>query len=117
MNPFDYSLCNQTVTLYRKEQDRITRRVIRNAYFSGKITTPAESYGKSMEKKFLLIIPGNTEIRTGDRIYAGTGPMQVDWQRFVPAAEPALFEAGFTKPCFWEGSICHWEAGNRKETL
>ena len=114
MNPFDYSLCNQTVTLYRKTGER---RVIPNAYFSGKITTPTESYGKSMEKKFLLIIPGDCPLSPGDRVYAGIGPEQVDLKTFVPAAVPALFEAGFVKPCFWEGSICHWEAGNRKETL
>ena len=117
MNPFDYSLCNQTVTLYRRENGQVIRKVIFNAYFSGQIAVPTESFGKSKEKKFLLIIPGNREIRTGDRIYAGTGPKEVEWQNFVPALEPALFEASFAKPCFWEGRICHWEAGNRKETL
>lgn len=117
MNPFDYSLCNQTVTLYRKEGTQVRRRVIPNAYLSAKISTPAEAYGKSMEKKFLLIIPGDVSLCCGDRIYAGKGPEDVNWQRFVPAAEPALFEAGFVKPCFWEGEIVHWEAGNRKETL
>ena len=117
MNPFDYSLCNQTVTLYRKEGEKVVRRVIPNTYVSGRIAVPAESFGKSRSKTFLLIIPGNLEVKTGDRIYAGTGPAQVDWQRFVPALEPALFEVGFVKPCFWEGRICHWEVGNRKESL
>lgn len=114
MNPFDYSLCHQTVTLYRKTGERW---VIPNAYLSAKIAAPAEAYGKSMEKKFLLIIPGDSPLFPGDRIYAGIGPEEVEWKSFVPAAVPALFEAGFVKPCFWEGSITHWEAGNRKETL
>lgn len=114
MNPFDYSLCDQTVTLYRETGERW---VIPNAYLSAKITTPTEPYGKSMEKKFLLIIPGDFPLQPGDRIYAGFGPEETDWKSFVPAAVPALFEAGFVKPCFWEGVITHWEAGNRKETL
>ena len=117
MNPFDYSLCDQTVTLYRRENGEIFRWVIPNAYLSAKLTTPAEVYGKSMEKKFLLIIPGDLPLRPGDRIYAGIGAEEVDWNTFVPAAVPGLLEAGFVKPCFWDGSITHWEAGNRKETL
>ena len=117
MNPFDYSLCDQTVTLYRKTGKTISRWVIPNAYLSAKITTPAEFYGKSMEKKFLLIIPGESPICTGDRVYAGFGPENVNWQDFIPAAVPALFEASFAKPCLWDGRIVHWEAGNRKETL
>ena len=114
MNPLDYSLCEQTVTLYRQTGERW---VIPNTYLSAQIETPTEPYGKSMAKKFLLIIPGNFLLYPGDRIYAGIGPEEVQWQSFVPAAEPALFEAGYVKPCLWEGQITHWEAGNRKETL
>ena len=114
MNPFDYSLCDQTVTLYLETGERW---VIPNAYLSAKITTPTEPYGKSMEKKFLLIIPGDHPLSPGDRVYAGIGPEETDWKTFVPALVPALFEVSFAKPCYWEGSLTHWEAGNRKETL
>ena len=114
MNPFDYSLCDQTVTLYREGGERW---IIPNAYFSGKLSTHAEPYGKSRTKKFLLIIPGDHPISPGDRVYAGIGPEETDWKTFVPANVPALFEVSFAKPCYWEGSLTHWEAGNRKETL
>ena len=117
MNPFDYSLCGQTVTVYRKEGAGITRRVCRQAYLWVKISTPAENYGKSLEKTFRLIIPGDFPLQPGDRVFVGVGPDAVDWQSFLPALVPEVLECGFVKPCYWEGEITHWEAGNRKETL
>ena len=113
MNPFDYSLCDQTVTVYRGQQ----RQVAENCHLSRQISTPTESYGKSIEKKFLLIIPGDFPLQPGDRIYDGIGPMVVDWDTFIPALVPELYEVSFAKPCFWDGEVTHWEAGNRKETL
>ena len=71
-----------------------------------------------MEKKFLLIIPGDAfPLQSGDRIFAGIGPETVDWNQFLPANTPKLYEVSFAKPCYWEGELTHWEAGNRKETL
>lgn len=117
MNPFDYSLCRQTVTVYRKKGEEIFRKVAGNCYVSASVSTPAENYGKSKEKRFLLIIPGDFSLQPGDRIFAGIGPEKVDWQAFVPAAIRELYEVSFAKPCYWDGTITHWEAGNRKETL
>ena len=118
MNPLDYSLCQQTVTVYQKKGEAISRKIAENCYFSQNISTPTEPYGKSKEKKFLLMIPGEEiSLQPGDRIFAGIGPENVDWQTFLPALIPEVFEVSFAKPCFWEGSITHWEAGNRKETL
>ena len=114
MNPMDYSLCDRTVTVYRKGG---TRLVAENCYLSSSVSMPAEHYGKSMEKKFLLIIPGDFPLQPGDRIFTGIGPAEVTWDTFLPAVIPELYEVSFAKPCFWEGEITHWEAGNRKETL
>ena len=117
MSPLDYSLCNQTVPLYRKEGDEVKRQVLSDCYLSASVSTPTETYGKSLEKKFRLIIPGERPVYCGDRNYAGIGPEVADWNSFVPAAVPMLYEVSFAKPCFWEGEIAHWEAGNRKEHL
>ena len=117
MNPFDYSLCSQTVTVYRKAGEAISRQVAENCYLSCNNSTPTEAYGKSMEKRFLLIIPGDLPLQPGDRIFHGIGPEKVEWQTFVPAAVPELYEVSFVKPCVWDGEITHWEAGNRKEHL
>ena len=113
MNPFDYSLCDQTVTVYRGQW----RQVAENCHLSRQLSTPTENYGKSEEKKFLLIIPGDFPLQPGDRIYDGIGPTEVDWNTFIPALVPELYEVSFAKPCFWDGEVAHWEAGNRRETL
>lgn len=69
MNPLDYSLCCQTVTIYRKTGEKILRKVAENCYLSRQVSTPQAGYGKSMEKKFLLIIPGNAcPLQPGDRV-------------------------------------------------
>ena len=113
----DYSLCDETVTFYRKTEEGIHRRVLDGVRFIRQIAAPTESYGKSKEKKFLLIIPGDFPLRPGDRIFAGIGPEVTDWETFLPAAVEELYEISFVKPCYWDGELVHWEAGNRKETL
>lgn len=112
MNPLNYGLCRQTVTVYQKRGEEILRKLSEGSYFSASVSTPTEPYGKSRVKKFLLIIPGEEiTLRPGDRIFAGIGPEEVQWQAFVPAAVPEVFEVTFAKPCYWEGELSHWEAG------
>lgn len=113
----DYGLCDETVTHYRKEGGKILRKVLENTRLIRQTATPTEHYGKSKEKKFLLIIPGDFPLHPGERIFAGIGPEVTDWETFVPAAVEELYEISFVKPCYWEGELIHWEAGNRKETL
>ena len=117
MNPLDYSLCDETVTVYRRNEGRIRRQVADNARLIRQTATSTENYGKSMDKKFLLIIPGDFPLQPGDRVFAGIGPEMVDWENFVPAAVKELYEISFAKPCYWDGEVVHWEAGNRKENL
>lgn len=117
MNPLDYTLCSQTVTVYRKTGEEITRQVAENCHLSRQLSTPTGNYGKSMEKKFLLIIPRDFPLYPGDRIFDGIGPEKVIWEQFVPALVPELYEISFAKPCYWEGRIAHWEAGHKKEAV
>ena len=118
MNPLDYSLCDQTVTFYRKVGEEIQRKVAGNCHLSCKCRWTTENYGKSMEKKFLLIIPAGTiQPQPGDRIYAGVGPEQVDWERFLPALIPEVYEISYVSACYWDGEVVHWEAGHKKEAL
>ena len=113
----DYSLCDETVTIYRKTETEIIRVVLENARLIRKTLAPTESYGKSLEKKFWLIIPADFPLLLGDRVFAGTGPQVTDWKKFIPALVEELYEIGFVKPCYWDGELIHWEAGNGKETL
>ena len=109
MNPLDYSLCQQTVTVYQKKGEAISRKIAENCYFSQNISTPTEPYGKSKEKKFLLIIPGDFDLQPGDRIYDGIGPEEVEWQMFVPAFTDDLYEVGRVKKQQWENEVTHVE--------
>ena len=113
----DYSLCDETVTHYRRTERGITRQVLENTRLIRQIADPVEHFGKSRLKKFLLIIPGDFPLQTGDRIFAGIGPEVTDWETFLPAAVEELYEISFVKPCYWDGELVHWEAGNRKEHL
>jgi len=118
VNPLDYSLCDHTVTFYRKSGEEIQRKVADNCHLSCRCREATESYGKSMEKKFLLIIPaGGFTPEPGDRVYDGIGPEKVNWARFIPALVPALYEVSFVNPCCWDGEVVHWEAGHKKEAL
>ena len=111
MNPLDYSLCGKVVTLYRKQGETVIRQVVEGCYLACRQGSSTEIYGKSRLKQFLLIIPGDHPLQCGDRIYDGVGPENVDWQQFLPATVPEVYEAGYVRPCFWEGRIAHWEAG------
>lgn len=117
MNPLDYSLCSQTVTIYRKRADEILRQVAENCHLASKTVRNTENLGKSMAKKFLLIIPGEADLQPGDRVYEGIGPEEVQWETFLPVRVAQLYEVSYVKPCYWEGEIAHWEAGHKKEAV
>ena len=114
--PMDYSLCCQTVTVYRKVGDTIQRQVADNCYLQVEDVQKEYLAGGMAERKFLLVMPGQTQlIHPGDRIYDGIGP-EVDvqqWPMFIPATVPQLVEAEYVKPFHWEGQLCHVEAGRR----
>ena len=110
MNPFDYSLCRQTVTLYGMREGQLHRQVVRSCYFAPAHIQRTELTGKSRLKKFLLIIPGNGDVQPGDRIYDGIGPETVDWGSFLPDLSPQVYEIGSVKPCLCDGEVCHIRA-------
>ena len=116
MSPLDYTLYCQTVTLYRLHDGNVQRQVAQNCYLQREDRSPTEIYGKSRRKDCLLIIPGDAlQPQPGDRVYAGIGPEQILWEQFLPALVPEVYELSYARPCCWEGSVTHWEAGSRKE--
>lgn len=114
--PLDYSLCNKTVTVYRYENGQVQRRVIRNAFFQWQLQQSYDTFGKQLKTAFLLILPGKEEsVYPGDRIVGGTGPVITagQWQDFIPEKYTGLAEVSYVKPCYWDGEICHYEAGRK----
>lgn len=113
--PLDYSLCNQTVTVYRLAGGEVTRYEMENACFSPKTVKNTDTSGEEMGKPFLLILPGeNISLIPGDRVFQGVGPFVTKeaWPEFLPATVPELFIAQYVKPCYWMGTLCHTEAGS-----
>lgn len=113
MIPFDYGLCDRTVTLYGLRNGEVIRKVAGNCHFSPEHCQQVELTGKSRLKKFLLIIPENLDVMPGDRVYDGVGPKTVNWTSFLPDIEPRVYEIGYVKPCFWNGELCHVQAGQK----
>lgn len=116
MHPLDYGLCTQTVTVYRKQSDAVTRQVVDNCYFQLEQQRNVDTMGCRREKVFLLIMPGETQsVFAGDRVMEGIGPevTSEQWHRFIPALVEGLVEVSYATPFCWEGTICHVEAGGR----
>lgn len=116
MNPLDYALCTQTVTVYRRQGENITRFVLEGCAYSWKQVREMDVLGCRKETKFLLIVPGDTQrVFVGDRIYDGIGPevSVEEWAGFLPVNVPGLGEVGYVQPCFWDGTLCHTEAGRK----
>lgn len=116
MIPVDYSLCDQTVTVYRRQGNGVNRWTVKNCYYSWRQEQTEDESGVRRETKCLLIMPGkNVQVRIGDRVYEGTGPY-VDvkkWGSFLPATVPGLAQINYVTPYYWEGELCHIEAGRK----
>lgn len=116
MGPMDYSLCDQTVTVYRKSGNQIIRRVISGCYYHWKKQRTEDETGARQEVFSLLILPGNSNaVKIGDRVIAGEGAQLpvTKWSTFLPGAVEGLSEINYMEPCYLDGEICHIEAGRK----
>lgn len=113
--PLDYSLCDHTVTLYRWRSGTVIRQVVQNAWYDYQTVRHTDGLGHRQETQFRLIVPGNAELLPGDRVYDGIGPdvTQAQWADFLPVCIPGLSQVQYVKPCYWQGKICHTEAGRK----
>lgn len=113
--PLDYSLCNQTVTVYRLENGKVSRRVLENAWYQWQTEQVTDEMGTRQERKFSLILPGTDDLLPGDRIFDGIGPeiTEKNWPAFIPVQVTGLSQVQYVKPCYWQGTLCHTEAGRK----
>jgi hypothetical protein len=101
--PLDYSLCQDTVTVYHREG--LTRHILRNVRFE-QTRRRTEDTGKAWaETGFLLIVPGGFPLHPGDRIAMGEGAEITSWQQTagLPTVETV-------KDCHFRGKLAHTEA-------
>ena len=102
--PVDYGKCCQTVTIYHQEgPGQYSRQVCRQAFFEFR------------RRKGLLVFPGDSvPVRPGDKVLLGEGPevnSREDWAAFIPAKVPGLVVVEYVEPRYWQGKLCHIEAG------
>ena len=115
-SPVDYSLCNQTVTVYHWDGGtEYTRKVFDNAFLDIKKVQNVDKTGSSEANGFLLVIPGSSvPVVVGDKVISGVGPeikTREAWAGFVPAKVPGLVVVKYVDPKYWRGSVVHTEAG------
>ncbi len=111
----DYTMCCQTVTVYRKTREGIFRLEIPNCFLQWEEVASVNALGQWRERKFLLVQPGEQKVFAGDRIFDGVGPeiAPEEWDSFLPARIPGLGQAEYAKAYCWQGEICHTEAGRK----
>lgn len=114
--PMDYSLCDQTVTIYRRQLNTINRQVVEGCHYSWKEVQTEDVMGIRRQRLCLLILPADAaDIQIGDRVYDGIGPQisAAGWYTFLPVTVEGLSEINYVSPCYWEGTLCHIEAGRK----
>lgn len=113
--PVNYRLCNQTVTVYRKEGENITQKVIRNAFLDFKKTQNVEKTGSRESSSFLLVVPCSSQsVFPGDKVFLGEGPKittREEWAAFIPAKVSGVVVVSYADPKYWHGVMVHVEAG------
>lgn len=115
-SPVDYSLCNQTVTIYHWDgKDTYTRKVIKGAFLDFKKTQNVDKTGSREVNSFLLVIPGSeVSVAVGDKVIHGEGPevaTREAWSAFIPAKVEGLVVVKYVDPKYWKGALVHTEAG------
>ncbi len=111
-----YPLCHQTVTVYRRAGESISRLVVEGCAYQWQDCRVEDELGAHLERRFLLILPGDRQqVFPGDRIYDGIGPeiTAADWADFIPVNVPTLSEVAYAKPWYLDGQLCHVEAGRK----
>lgn len=113
--PIRYDLCNQTVTVYRKQDNKYIRTVYENTFLDRKKTQSVDKTGSQDANSFLLVIPRNVQtVFVGDKVFEGIGPeisTADEWRNFIPSTTPELVVVKYADPKKWKGAIVHTEAG------
>ena len=113
--PVDYAKCNQTITVYHRNGDTITRTVYNRAFLDFKKTENVDKTGSREASSFLLVIPCSSQaVFTGDKVILGEGPEVVSreaWAALIPVKVPGMVVVGYVDPKYWNGEMVHVEAG------
>lgn len=112
-NPLTYKQCTQTVTVYHKDGQSVTRQVFDRAYLDFKKAQTIDKTGSREANSFLLVIPTNTPVLTvGDKVMLGEGPEipAKEWGQFIPAKVPGLVVVDTVDSKYYGMELVHQEA-------
>ena len=137
--PVDYSLCNQTVTLYHADLSngyQCTRTVFRGAFFDANKVQTVDKTGSQQANSFLLVLPsgwdgrpiwvdgasmqplsveqGVFSVQAGDKVLLGEGPelpTREAWTAFLPVKVTGLGVVKDVDVKYWQNKVCHVEVG------
>lgn len=112
----NYSLCNQTVTIYHRDgSGSITRTVRADAFLDFKKVQNVDKTGSHESNSFLLVIPGPAvPVVVGDKVVLGTGPAvtsETVWADLIPVKVPGMVVVKYVDPKYLNGELVHTEAG------
>lgn len=112
--PLKYRQCAQTVTVYHKENDIITRRVFDRAYLDYRKNRNVDKTGSSDTNTFLLVIPMSENLLSvGDKVILGVGDdiSAAEWSSFNPHKVDGLVVIKYIDPKYYGSQLVHVEAG------
>lgn len=114
-SPVDYSKCNQTVTIYRKDGETYTRTVAKRAFLDFRKTQNVDKTGSREVNSFLLVVPCAVQgVFVGDKVLLGVGEeiaSREAWAAMIPSRVPGLVIVQYVDPKYWQGRLVHVEAG------
>ena len=106
----NHPLCDGAVTLYRRTEDGVVRKVLTGCGLQIKKKERRDVLGIQREKSFLLVVPGRERLLPGDRIFPGVGPETEDWSSLHPALQEEIFQIAEVTPYYLGGVLCHTQA-------
>lgn len=139
--PLDYSLCNQTVTIYHPlasgNDFACTRTIFHGAALDWRKNQTVDKTGSRETNGFLLVLPsgwgrpawatpeeyaalppgareGRFTLSPLDKVLMGEGPEIAGrdaWAALLPARVSGLVVVKEVDPKYWRGVVCHVEAG------
>ena len=112
----NHPLFDQTVTVYRYTGSGVERTVLSGCFFLWEDQLREDELGEHMERTFLLMVPGAPQkVFAGSRVLPQIGPQITaeQWSEFIPAKVDGLCEVAYVSPKYWNGQLCHIEAGRK----
>lgn len=108
--PLDYTLCNQTVTVYHRET--LERTVVENAYYDFRQEETVNDGQADTAVRFTLVVPGRLDIQPGDKVLPGRGSAleeRAQWMRLTAGAVSGLGIVKSVSYKYWNDTVCHTE--------